>query len=762
MNKIITIVLFLSVAIFAFSASYTVLNINVAGNTYIASSTIEEAITLQPAKSYQEADIKSLLLESAKKIMALGYFYNVAPQLTKGILPNTLNITFKVWENPVVKEVKFKGMNLIKKSSAQASSTIQTGKPLNILQLRNTLQNIFDLYRKAGYSYSVDINTNVSQTATGLTLPNNILVIQAKEYAIYSVEFKGEIVGTLKDMEKLVTFKTVKKIENEPPIIKWIDQLPNTSGFVKDQDILSLRYKLLNTGYYSSVDMQKSTLQSTITKHPNLYNLVFILKKNNFIKENQKIKKVILSGVSLVNKNFLYNYIISKASTVTSVKNISDLINDVKDFYKDRNYIGIDVSPNYNSDTKTLTLKVLEKKIRSISYSGDVILKKSLLDKNLRIHTGQPMKLSGYISTIRNLQMTGYFKNVNIIPTPVATDDNLLDVTVNLEAKKYLGTFGGGISWQLDQSKIDDIWSNTPNKFNALLQIIWQGIAANLKVTKSNLTGIGDDGAFNFIAGTVKKDISLSYKVNWIGGTNFSPDFSVFYKNDYDQTTMATSDLKESYGVGLQSSYSINDFNSVALGLNVDHYKTYTATSTLSDGMEWSILSGYTYDGRDNPSFPRQGFKFSLNNELKFLDLSTFQYNKTKASFSLFYEPFTNFVLASNIVGGYIYPITTNEDLFYLGGSNSVRGWGTADFPSISGTRMLQVNLEMRYKMKNGLVLIPGFYDFGHTGGKSISSIGAGIGTIIPMFGTIQLGMVYPLNVDKPYLNYYIGFGGIF
>ncbi len=765
MNKIFLTILFLILTVFAFSTSYTVLSVTIKGNTYIASSTIEDAITIKSGTVYDEAKIKPLLLQSANNVMALGYFSNVSPKVSPGILPNTINITFYLKENPIVKVIKFEGFNLIKKDTVKASCTLKTKEPLNITELKRTLQNIYNLYRKAGYSFSVDISTNITPTSTGISVPNSTLIITSKEYAMYDVLFKGDTVASLKDLEKLVTFKTIKKIQNEAPLFKWLDSLNNDKGYIKDQSIIELRYKLLSTGYYSSVEIGKTNPATSVKGYPYLYDLTFVLKKNNFIIGGQKISKVLLKGVSLVNEGFLRTYVLSKMATSTSLKNISDVVNDIKKFYKDRNYIGIDVKPLYDSTTHVLTFNIYEKRIRKISYSGDIILKKNLLDKNLRIHEDQPLKLSGYIDTMRNFQMTGYFKNANIIPTNVSTNDYLMDITIDLQAKKYLGNFSGGITWGLDQSKINDIWSKAPDsidgKVGAFFEILWQGIAANLKIKRSNLTGIGDDGNFTFIAGPIKKDISVDYKINWIGGTNFSPDFSIFYRNDYDTTTLSSSDLKETYGIGLKSSYSINDYNFVTLGLSLDHYKTYTASSTLKTGIEWSLISNYTFDGRDNPTFTRNGVKLSINNELKFVDINNFQYNRTKASASMFFEPLENIVMASNVVGGYIYPVDTTDSAFYLGSSNTVRGWGTDDFPSISGTRMLQLNFELRYKMPNGLILIPGFYDFGHTGGKTISSIGAALGVSIPMFGTIQIGLAYPLT-DNAQLNYYFGFGGIF
>jgi outer membrane protein insertion porin family len=761
-KKVLLIAALVAASVFAFSTSYTVLNVDVAGNTYVASSDILSNVLLQAGKSYDENSIKSLLLESAKKVMRMGYFSNVVPKVEKGILPNTINITFKVKENPVVKKVEFNGITLIKKATAEASSLIKIGEPLNINLLRETLQNIFSLYRKAGYSFSVDIETNVSETSTGISLPKSVLKINVREYALYDVLFKGEIVGSLKSMEDLVTFKTVKKIEKEATFFKTIDSLSGIKGYVKDDDIITLRYKLMNTGYYSDVSISKSLITKKIKGYPYLYNLIITLKENKFIKGNQEIKNVVLNGVKLVNKDFLKSYLLSKVSSKTSVKNVADLINDIKTFYKDRNYIGIDVVSNYDADTKTLTFNVFERKIRDIRYSGDVILKKILLDKTLRFHSGQPLKLSAYISTTRNLQMTGYFEKVNIVPTPVATNNYLMDIVVYLKAKKALGNFSGGIAWGLDQSKINDIYNSTPDKWKAFWEVVFEGISANMKIKKSNLTGIGDDGSLTLILGPVKKNVSLGYKVNWINGSNFSPNFSIFYNNDYDTNTPEASDLKEAYGFGLNTGYTINDYNSVNFGFNIDHYKIYTSPATIiKEGIEGSILFGYTFDGRDNPLFPRNGIKLSLNNETKFLDFQEFDYNKTKTSASIFWEPLFNWILASNLSAGYIYPITTTETAFVVGGSNSVRGWGTSDFPSVSGPRMIQFNLELRHKLDNGMVLIPAFFDIAHAGGKTISSVGAGVGVAVPMFGTIQIGVAYPLT-ENSNINYYVGFGGIF
>ena len=763
MNKKVFLIAALVVAsVFAFSASYTVLNVNVAGNTYVASSDILSNILLQAGKSYDENSIRSLLLESAKKIMQMGYFSNVIPKVEKGLLPNTINITFVVKENPIVKKVEFNGMTLVKESTAEASSLIEVGKPLNINFFRETLQNIFSLYRKAGYSFSVDIGTNVSETSTGISLPHSIVEINVKEYALHDVIFKGEIVGSLDSMEKLVTFKTVKKIEKEATFFKTIDSLSGIKGYVKDDDIITLRYKLMNTGYYSNVTISRAPITKKIKGYPYLYDLVITLKENKFIRGNQEIKNVVLNGVKLVNKSFLKSHILSEVSTKTSVKNVADLINDIKTFYKDRNYIGIDVVSDYNADTKTLAFNIFERKIRDIRYSGDVILKKALLDKTLRFHSGQPLKLSAYISTTRNLQMTGYFEKVNIVPTPIATNNQLMDVVIYLQAKKALGNFSGGIAWGLDQTKIDDIYGNTPDKWKAFWEVVFEGISANMKIKRSNLTGIADDGSLTLILGPIKKNVSLGYKINWINGSNFSPNFSVFYNNDYNTNTPEASDLKETYGFGFNTDYIVNDFNSVNFGFDIDHYKTYTLpATTIKEGLEGSLLFGYTFDGRDNPLFPRKGIKLSLNNETKFLDFQEFDYNKTKASASVFWEPLFNWILASNLSAGYIYPTTTTETAFSLGGSNSVRGWGTSDFPSVSGPRMIQFNLELRRKLDNGMVLIPAFFDIAHAGGRTISSVGAGVGVAVPMLGTIQIGLAYPL-VENSRINYYVGFGGIF
>ncbi|MFN3422689.1 MAG: POTRA domain-containing protein, partial [Armatimonadota bacterium] len=124
-----------------------VAEIRVEGNKEVPTESILMVMDTKPGMPFSIARLKNDL----RAIYDMGFFSQepvVLPMLTP---EGRLILVVRVFENPVVKDIVFKGNTAIPSEKLKAVMQTQPGKILNFHALRRDLQRIQDLYIASGY-----------------------------------------------------------------------------------------------------------------------------------------------------------------------------------------------------------------------------------------------------------------------------------------------------------------------------------------------------------------------------------------------------------------------------------------------------------------------------------------------------------------------------------------------------------------------------------------------------------------------------------
>ena len=93
----------------------------VTGNTTVPEAEIMAALKSKPGMEFTEAG----LTEDLNAIYALGWFYDLRPEFT--LVPEGVQVTYHVLENPVYKGVDIEGNTVIKKDKAAGMFDLEEG-----------------------------------------------------------------------------------------------------------------------------------------------------------------------------------------------------------------------------------------------------------------------------------------------------------------------------------------------------------------------------------------------------------------------------------------------------------------------------------------------------------------------------------------------------------------------------------------------------------------------------------------------------------
>ena len=163
-------------------------DIKIEGNSTVSTVLVMSQLSVRIGEVSSEFKIE----RNVKNIETLGVFSAVSYKLTKTKTGAVL--TFKVTENPVVKEIKFPGMSQFKTSEVVDKLKIKVGTVFNTRDLREDIDLIRDLYLTKGYSRAkvghVDLPTPESPILTfhiSEGLINQIIITgnnKTKDYVI--------------------------------------------------------------------------------------------------------------------------------------------------------------------------------------------------------------------------------------------------------------------------------------------------------------------------------------------------------------------------------------------------------------------------------------------------------------------------------------------------------------------------------------------------------------------------------------------------
>lgn len=590
-------------------------------------------------------------------------------------------------------------------------------------------------------------NQDIAETETKAGQPS---IVVSKPVSSGDLPFAASVSDT--ELAPYVG-KTVASIRIEPAPSEDVEKELSPLLALRKGDAFNLDYIKHDVNVIGSLGIY-SEVTPTVTTVPEGVALTYVAKVNPVV------KKVTIEGNTLFDEQQLLDYLGVKPNMVLNMAMLSERIAKINELYNQQGYMLAHVQDVNLLPDGDLKIKILEGHIEAIDIKGNTKTKDRVIRRELRMKEGSVFNKDLARRSVERVYNTGYFEDVNIKLAPGSDADKIkIEIDV-IEQKTGTITVGAGYSES-------------------------DGMIGIVELGETNFRGTGDKINIHWEFGgnaDATKNYVFSYTRPWLDDKGTSLGFSLFDRkyeyDDYDSNgnTIATYDRTvKGYNVTLgrvTSEYTTNYFtwesketlyDDYVSGLNYNQYPTYLKNNFgRTNSLSWSRV----YDNRDNVFDPTRGHRFSHTLQWAGNGLGgDFDYFKYTVESRMYKKVGRAHVLALRLMAGIASGDMPYNDLFLLGGPDTLRGYEDDQF---RGNKMYAATLEYRFPVMNkvqGAI----FTDIGSAWGgtdkvpwyeedKSLhTSIGAGLRINTPI-GPVRLD--YAIGNDGGKFNF--SFGGKF
>lgn len=164
----------------------TITKQTITGNKVIKAEEIAAAVKTKPGMEFTEAGLN----EDLSSIYELGWFYDLRPEFK--LVPEGVQITYHVMENPVFTNVKIKGNTVLDDKKAAGFFDLEEGKIINLKDVNSRILKLEEEYRQAGYILARVTDVHMDQDGTLNVTVNEGIVedfkvkgnVKTKDYVI--------------------------------------------------------------------------------------------------------------------------------------------------------------------------------------------------------------------------------------------------------------------------------------------------------------------------------------------------------------------------------------------------------------------------------------------------------------------------------------------------------------------------------------------------------------------------------------------------
>jgi len=702
-----------------------VASVKVVGNDRIEVDAISQNIKTQPGDIF----LAKSLSEDLKAVYAMGYFEDIRIESEDG--PNGKVIIFNVQEKPTVRHIKFKGNIHFEDKELKENLSIRTGAILNVFQIQKNIGRIEDLYKDKNYhnivvTYDVEKQENNQGDLT-------FEIKEGKKVRIKTIDFDGNSVYDDKKLKKLIK-------SSEKGFFSWLTGSGELDREALQQDVARLTAFYHNDGH---IRARISEPQVEFGEE-SIYITIKIVEGPRF-----SVGKVGVSGDLILPEPTLLSMVRISQNEFYSREVVRNDVLRLTDVYADEGYAYADIYPRIETDEENFKVDITytinkgrQVYFERINISGNSKTRDKVIRRELRVYEQELYSGRRLKRGIRNLYRLDYFGNVEVDTVKGSADDQMI---LNIEVEeKSTGSFsfGGGYS--------------TTESYYLMASIAQHNLFGRAQTLK--LTGqLG--GRTNYY--------NLSFTEPWLFDIPLSAGFDIYNQirdeDDYE---------KDSVGGGIRLSYPVWDYTRLYLTYIYDRSEVYNINPNAAVSIQEleginttsSITTSLFYDSRNSLFNTTDGSYHRLSIQYAGFggNIAFTKYTAETGWYLPIFWGLTEFLHAK---GGYAREnsggILPDYERFYLGGMNSIRGFGYRDIYAldengdpIGGDKFVQFNFEILVPLlKDQGVVGVLFVDAGNVYGENENldlsdmrhAAGYGVRWYSPI-GPIRLECGYILN----------------
>ncbi|NVM20632.1 MAG: outer membrane protein assembly factor BamA [Desulfobacterales bacterium] len=700
------------------------------GNRRIEAEAIKRIIKTQKGDIYSEKHIQNDL----KSIHKMGYFGDVRADAES--TPQGKVVTFRVSENETIRKIGIRGHKSFDDEKIKEVLRTRPGSILNVNTLVGDLREVENLYKEKGYHH-VKV-THETKSVSENRADIDFVIEEGERVFIKAISFEG---NNSYDDDAL---KDLMKTEGKG-FFSWLTASGDLDREVLDQDISKIAAYYHNHGY-----IQARVAEPHFTYDGRWIHIDIKIEEG----PRFKVGKVDIEGDLIQPKEELLDKMKINKEQFYNREIIREDILILGDVYSDAGYAYADISPRIDQDLKEFKadiIYVINKGplvyFEKIMISGNTKTRDKVIRRELKVYEQEVFCGKSLRRGVRNLYRLDFFEDIKVNTSKGSADDRLILRLDVAEKPTGVFSFGGGYS------SVD-------------------GLFAMASISQRNLFGRGQILGLNAHLGKISTTYTFRFTEPWLFDIPLTAGFDLYNTTkDYD-----TYD-KDSSGGTIRFGYPVFDYTRLSLSYNYDKadikdIDTDKATESIKE-MEGenvgnTITAVLRRDSRDRIFNPTEGSDNSIMVKHAGAPMGgDIGFTKYIANSGWYTPLFWNTVGVLHGRAGCIVDVTDGKmpdwERFYLGGMNSVRGYGWRDISAedpegneIGGDKMVQFNLEFLFPIarESGLMGVL-FYDTGSVYGKGEhmdlaelrSSAGFGFRWYSPI-GPIRLEYGYILD-DK-------------
>ncbi|MCK9171971.1 MAG: outer membrane protein assembly factor BamA [Desulfuromonas sp.] len=585
-----------------------------------------------------------------RAIYALGHFDDVRAEQRDS--DGVAQLVYHVSERPLVRRISIRGNDKLKVSQVRGVVTLRTPGILKTQDLQASETAIRQLYTNEGY-YAAEVSSQVEmQGKNEATVFFDI--VEGPKVTIDNIHFEGNRVFSDRKLRKFMQTKRWW-------IFSWLTSSGTYNEEMLQNDLELIKEEYFNKGYVRVKVKQPHIQLSDDRSEMDIY--IEIEEGESYSTGQLSLKgdlleseEVLLKGVQLRTGETFSRELLRK-----SIKNLND-------FYADRGYAYVNVTPLTQIDDDSRSVAVaftieqgVQVHIDRIEIGGNSKTRDKVVRREMVLVEGDLYSANRLETSRKRINNLGFFSEVNVDAVAHPDDPTRMDVHVDVK-EQPTGTFSVGFGY-----------SSTDG-------FIGQG-----SISQDNF--LGNAWRLN-LAASIGGDYN-NYRIGLLDpyflDRNLALGFDL-YKTDreWDEYDVETTGGQIKLGVPLsyenrlffvykyeqKEIYDVDPWSSV-------YIRSQEGRSTVSS--LYASISRNTTDFRPDPS---RGYMSEFSVEYAGLG-GTERFVKTIADHRHFFPLMWDWVFSPHGQIGYLTEIGGQElpldERFYLGGINTMRGFDTRE-----------------------------------------------------------------------------------
>jgi outer membrane protein insertion porin family len=638
----------------AAAPSLKVAKVQFRGNRKVEDDAIKVNLKTAPGVTLTQ----EMLRDDVRAIWKMGYFEDV--QVEVNDTKAGAVVVFVLREKPAINKIYVAGNEEVSLSKINEVLDIKKDQILDLAKLKKNVDKIKDLYIEKGF-YMAEVNYEIKRSGAS-SVDVWFRVRENAKVEVRRVNFVGNHAISDAELRDVI-------VTREGSLLSIV-----TSAGTYREDVFQRDLLLIQAHYWDRGYVQVKVANPLVELSPDKQSMYITIS----IDEGPQFRlgKVDITGDLLAPKEFFLNKVSVKPGEIFNRSKLSDDLQKLTDFYKDKGYAYVNATPSTPVNDKTRTVDVLFEiqkgelvSFDRINIRGNTKTRDKVIRRELRIIEGDTYSQEKLDLSKRRVTALGYFEKVDVSTKRGSSDDKM---EVNVEvSERPTGTFQIGAGFSSVENFI-----------------------AQAQISQNNLLGRGQLLTLQAQLSSLRQLFLLQFQDLYFLDTNWTFGFNLF-----KQDRFLFSFVRSSKGASLTWGYllaedlrllltytledvsvSTSGFRGLFSGAAIQPVPVGSIANLLRSGITSSGRALLSYDSRDNRLFPTKGWYNTISGEVAdkiFLSQNIF--TRYEGVIRYFYPIWGPFILRLKAEAGLIssrdpqgVPIF---ERYFVGGIYDIRGF---------------------------------------------------------------------------------------